>query len=404
MVKKLPSLIYRFSKEGRYHRTLPAEPIYYYWQFFRWIWFSFWAWCILALIILTIYREFVIGYLIDEEDLVILNSGPWEVFFAIIGVIYAIIVGMLIVEAVRRHNNLNSIIEQEINAIEDIRDFLVYLDDDDEKRPAIKKCLRAYVNSVVNREWSVMRYMPGKKDCDTSSELYQLMSTVRKINPETNRLNRIIFESIISKVAEVTTYRTSRYMCAEDPIPNSLRALMQGLSVVIIIGLILYYLPWYLHYLIVFICTFALAALFELIIDSNHPFAERFWGINPQLFENLAERLGTIDVSCENFSEKSNFIDEIHVSVEENFQVKLYNPIAESLWSKMEIADQNIVIQRESPTFCESELGKPRQAVWTFSALKEGETFLSTEFKPSGKEAEKTQWTFALKVVVKPHI
>lgn len=259
------------------------------------VWRRILWWNTIALVSMHIIRE----YIIPEAKLegLVTSSGAWEVFFSVFGIVYAIIISMLIVEALGRFNNLSSVIEQELNAVEDIRDFLIYLQDDDEARPIILSRLSSYIASVVKCEWPEMRKQPKKKkgeemDSDTSKELKCLMEAVREIRSNEGA-GKVAHEAIINKVAEVTTYRTERIRKSGEYITYPLRILIMGLSVVIAGGLILMFVePYWVNLLMVICSITAMATLYTLILDLNHPFSEgELWEISPLSFEKVRDNL-----------------------------------------------------------------------------------------------------------------
>ena len=56
------------------------------------------------------------------------QNAPWEEFYSVFGMIYAIVSGFLLVEVLNRFNKLSEVVEAELNAISDVRDFLIYVD------------------------------------------------------------------------------------------------------------------------------------------------------------------------------------------------------------------------------------------------------------------------------------
>ena len=54
------------------------------------------------------------------------DLSSWGSFFNVFGVIFAIVAGFLLVTVLNRYSNLNQTIEDELNAVESVRDFLVY--------------------------------------------------------------------------------------------------------------------------------------------------------------------------------------------------------------------------------------------------------------------------------------
>ena len=336
-------------------------------------------------------------------DLKGMSSGPWEAFFSVFGIIYAIIVSMVIVEALSSFNNLKSLTEQEVNAVEDIRDFLIYLDDDDEARPEIWASLRTYVNSVIKLEWPGMRNKGVDVDSDTSPELYQLMKDVRKIRTNEGT-GRIVLESIINKIAELTTYRTERIeRSVVGYTAYQICVLISSLTMVIGGGLILMFVePWWVHFLMIVTSVSAMATLYGLILDLNHPFGEGdLWEIKDESFKNLAERLGSVEVTCDDFSKQQHITEEFHVSVADWFKVKLRNPSADFPWSEKASISNDKIVQQTYHELLPPVPRTPGQEVWTFKALEKGETSVSMEWSQPGEGGVGTEWTFALKVVVK---
>ena len=54
------------------------------------------------------------------------DVSAWGVFFTVFGVVYAIVARFLLVSVLTRYGALSQTIEDELNAVESIRDFLVY--------------------------------------------------------------------------------------------------------------------------------------------------------------------------------------------------------------------------------------------------------------------------------------
>jgi hypothetical protein len=236
-------------------RGTKIEPPLNYAKFIKRVFPSVFLWIFLSFILLYILKTFM-----PEQEIIdikALTSGPWEAFFSVFGILYAVIIGMLVVEALNHYNNLRSTIEQEINAVQDIRDFLIYLEHDDQARPAIRQSLSSYVKSVMTRDWPKMRSKtdrdrPRSSDSYTCRELYQLMKDIRTIKTNNEGASKIAMELMMNKVSEITTYRTDRFMSAVDHLTFPMRVLLQVFSATIIIFLILMLLePTWLHCLMV---------------------------------------------------------------------------------------------------------------------------------------------------------
>ena len=79
---------------------------------------------VLSALILVSVKEYV-QYKEIFEDV-----AAWSAFFSVFGIVYAIVAGFLLVTVLTKYSDLNQAIENELNAIETVRDFLTYLDDE----------------------------------------------------------------------------------------------------------------------------------------------------------------------------------------------------------------------------------------------------------------------------------
>ncbi len=240
----------------------------------------------LALVFLYLARKLLLPQKLVEND-----NAAWEIFFSVFGVIYAIIVGLLIIEALKRFHDLAATIEQEINAVEDIRDFLIYFEGNHEGRKDIQESLIGYIDSVTNHEWPKMRDNPEEMDSDTSPKLRRVMESVRKIKVS-NDLDRIALRSIIDKIAEVTTYRTQRINLSVEHVSGPLRYLIVFMSLVILCGFYLLTVKsGWIHGLMIFSIVTAMVGLLWVILDLNRPFGVGFWDIESKSFEAVVNTL-----------------------------------------------------------------------------------------------------------------
>ena len=113
-----------------------------------------------------------------------------------------------------------------------------------------------------------------------------------------------------------------------------------------------------------------------------------------------------IDVSCDDFMNLQHISQETEVAVDDSFTVTLgSNPASTGFqWSESaQISDQT-VLQQTNHEFVPPEGDVPGAAgeeVWTFQALKEGESTISMEYSRPWEEDEEATWTFNLTVTVR---
>ena len=261
-------------------------------------------------------------------------SSIWEVFFAVFGLMYAIIVGLFLVESFRRWGVLSSIIHSEINAIGDIHDCLRYLGNSG-KNPTVKeditKKLLDYVD-LIEDDWNIMK-APEEKEKNKQREkrgfytiirdwfktkrtgfytiirdwfktkrtghritlfkgegVRPIIEHVRKLKARGD-IERHALGVIGDRVCEITTHRVNRLSLAEHGLTSGLYALIPFLSIVIWLATLLLQvgIDW-VHGFIVFSVTVALISLFMLLLDLDHPFTGLF-GIDEEMLEDLRKKL-----------------------------------------------------------------------------------------------------------------
>ena len=79
---------------------------------------------LIAIVVITLATRHYIFYQNIEIDL-----ASWAVFYTTYGILYAIIIGFILVGALGRYEQLKLAVDSEINVIQNIRDFLIYFSD-----------------------------------------------------------------------------------------------------------------------------------------------------------------------------------------------------------------------------------------------------------------------------------
>ena len=131
-------------------------------------WVQWWFWRALGLCIVAS----VMVWVIHSVKIPILNGEPvilkeWlglteqamqtlEVFVSVFGLAYAIVVGLLIVEAHGRFHELSSAFRGELKSISDIHDCLGYFNKCAQAKEKIRLELLRYVGRIKKYEWLLM--------------------------------------------------------------------------------------------------------------------------------------------------------------------------------------------------------------------------------------------------------
>ena len=141
-------------------------------------------------IILQLIANLVLGFLVlllvrkfFFYTNVSIDLGAWGVFYTVFGVLYAIIIGFILIATLDKFDNLKRSIDSEINEIQNVRVLLKYFSDSQmEVINNVRKALLSYVNSIHSIEWENMI----KKESlpEFSSELENVIGSVSHLKSE----------------------------------------------------------------------------------------------------------------------------------------------------------------------------------------------------------------------------
>ena len=217
------------------------------------------------------------------------DTGGFEIFFTILGTIYAVMAGFVMLVVLENYTTIKNHLAEEVNSLQDLRDYLLYLDNQEDKVQTIKDRIKTYVDSLVNSEWPSMM-KKSRMHVDTSPEIYQIMSGIHQINVD-NPSDRVALQKLIDIVGRVTTLRTDRLTACSEALPRSLIHVMQLLSASVIVVFMLVPLGNFamivaLNGLVAFVITM----IYGMIQDLNNPF-KGSWSVTPELFVDLQKNL-----------------------------------------------------------------------------------------------------------------
>jgi len=218
-----------------------------------------------------------------------LSFGLLEVFFNIFGVLYAIIVGFVIYLVLDNYNDIKSYIDSEINEIQDLRDYLIYVDEQEELKKEIKAKIKKYLDFVIHEEWPAMESYK-KIDMDTPPIIYEIMVAINKIKVN-NPSDQVALEKLIGSVAGITTYRTNRLSASLERLPMLMRHLIAILSAFIVLSFTLIPIEnFWVNMGLNAISGFGISLIYFIIEDLDYPFGG-VWSIKPEAFEELMKKL-----------------------------------------------------------------------------------------------------------------
>ncbi|MCA8996423.1 MAG: DUF4239 domain-containing protein [Planctomycetaceae bacterium] len=222
-----------------------------------------------------------------------IDPGTMEVFFGVFGMIYAIVVGFVILVLLENYNALKVHIWEEVNALQDLRDCLVYVDDQPESVLAVRGATKRYVESVLDEEWKEMSGT-GPADLDTSPQLYCMMKNVHKVQVA-NQSDAVALGKLIDTIGEITTHRTNRLAACRERLPFLLMFYINVLSVLVVFLFSLLAIESLAaRVLLNGVNLFAVGFMYLVIWDLNHPF-QGFWSIDDGPYRSLIARIEAVD-------------------------------------------------------------------------------------------------------------
>jgi len=212
-----------------------------------------------------------------------------EIFFSIFSIIYAIVAGFVIMVLLENYNAINAHIWAEVNALQDLRDYLIYVDNQDDVVDEIKGTVKIYAESVVEKEWPEMMGS-SKVDVDTSAEIYEVMKSINKIEV-TNRSDAVALSKLIDTVGSITTHRTNRLYSSGEKLPFLLMLfIIISSALVVFIFTLLPIADTIIRFWLNGVNIFAVVFIYVIIWDLSHPFLGT-WCINNEPYRDLLSRM-----------------------------------------------------------------------------------------------------------------
>jgi hypothetical protein len=224
---------------------------------------------------LTCVNFFYLSYSGDSTDI-----SSWGSFFTTYGTLFAIISGMVLVNVLERFQALQTVVEDELNAIERIRDSLVYLDLHPTTHTAFLQGLLDYLHLVAQSEWDEMSIQFRKDapniDSDTNAELTALHGLAASILRQKQGVagGDLIASLIVPLILDLGTFRTHRL----------------SLAFFLVIGFILMNVEnLFVNIFMTVAVSGAIQWLYTIISDLDHPFFG-IWNVDREQLDKLIQK------------------------------------------------------------------------------------------------------------------
>ena len=228
--------------------------------------------------------------LINNYTNISISTEILEVYFSVFGTIYAIVIGFILYVVISNYDEINKQLNLEINSLQDLRDYLLYIDYDKESVYIIREKIKLYIESVINKEWVELK--KGKViDNDTNKELSAIIKAINRIKLDGQDANdKIAVGMLIKTFGDVTTYRTNRINSVSEKLPKVLIHLLFFLSFGIVLPFSFLPLIGWLWLISNFFSAFALVYLLNVIRDLNNHF-NGYWCISDKPFRLFFEKI-----------------------------------------------------------------------------------------------------------------
>lgn len=133
---------------------------------------------------------------------------------SVVGTMYAVLLGLIVVDAMTKFQAAREIVEQEANSLADV--FLLADSLPPEKCRKIRVVCNDYVKEILTEEWPAMA--DGKISKTARKAIVELMKEVMSFEPVTEN-QKAIYPLAVQEACQVWDYRRARTNMAQHGIP-----------------------------------------------------------------------------------------------------------------------------------------------------------------------------------------
>jgi len=200
-----------------------------------------------------------------------IDLGAWSVFYTVYGVLYAIIVGFILIGALGKFDQLKMTVDSEINEMQNVRDFLIYFSENQKKTiNDVRNVLSKYIDSIIEVEWEEM--IKKESIPEFSKEFGAIIQAVSNLKSEDEN-DSIALTSIINTLSRLTECRTKRIYLSNEEVPPPIMKLLIFMSVVLTVGFIVLGVEnFWIHIFMIWSLSTTVQLIINLLTDLNNPF------------------------------------------------------------------------------------------------------------------------------------
>jgi hypothetical protein len=133
---------------------------------------------------------------------------------SVVGTMYAVLLGLIVVDAMTKFQTAREVVEQEANSLADV--FLLANSFPEEKCHKVRVICNDYVKEVLTDEWPAMA--EGKISTSARKAIVELMKEVMSFEPVSEN-QKAIYPIAVQEACQVWDFRRARTNMAQHGIP-----------------------------------------------------------------------------------------------------------------------------------------------------------------------------------------
>jgi hypothetical protein len=212
--------------------------------------------------------------------------------YAVVGVVYAVVLGLMLIAVWEEFREARVIVENEVNALAEI--FLLAHRLPEPESVKLQKLARAYAKEAVEKEWLLMER--GESSARDWVLIEDIRVSLQGIEPRT-RTAQEVYAQGLDQIQRLADARRMRLVAAREAIPTVLWVVLVFGAISVIGFTYLFGLEADWAHRMMVVALAAVITLILLAIDSlDHPFSGGA-RVGPDAFELILDRFKTSKLS-----------------------------------------------------------------------------------------------------------
>lgn len=193
--------------------------------------------------------------------------------YAVIGVIYAVLIAFVVIVVWENHQEAHSIVEHEANSISAIQALSQGFNDDYNNK--LNTTLNEYLKQTVNVDWKLMKSGESlkkikEKPSDASfARLRDLIYSYQAISPK----EEILMDKLVDKLEELAENRRMRFFSSKLSVPGFMWfVLLIGAFWIVVFAMLFSSTNLWAQLIMISILSASISLVLILVFAMNHPY------------------------------------------------------------------------------------------------------------------------------------